>query len=76
MEMAQLALQADLASESKEVIDKGITSGVLSTGAQAERPKRLKELVDKRLAEDTASRAQDERRRRPRRRATRWSRSE
>jgi len=60
MEMAQLALQADLASEGKQVIDKGMASGALSTGAQADRAKRLKVLVDKKLAEDTASRAEDE----------------
>jgi hypothetical protein len=61
MEMAQLALQADLASEGKQVIDKGMSSGALSTGAQADRAKRLKVLVDKKLAEDTASLAEDER---------------
>jgi len=61
MEMAQLALQADLASEGKQVIDKGISSGALSTGAQAERAKRLKALVDKKLAEEVASRPEDER---------------
>jgi len=60
MEMAQLALQADLASEGKQVIDKGIASGALSTGAQADRAKRLKALVDKKLAEDAATRAEDE----------------
>ena len=60
MEMAQLALQADLASEGKVVIDKGIASGALTTGAQADRAKRLKALVDKKLAEDAASRAEDE----------------
>jgi len=63
MEMAQLALQADLASEGKQVIDKGISSGAFSSGAQADRAKRLKALVDKKLAEDTASRAEDERHR-------------
>jgi hypothetical protein len=61
MEMAQLALQADLAGEGKQVIDKGISSGALSSGAQAERAKRLKVLVDKKLVEDTASRAEEER---------------
>ena len=61
MEMAQLALQADLASEGKQVIDKGMSSGALSTGAQAERAKRLKALVDKKLAEEAASRPEDER---------------
>ncbi len=61
MEMAQLALQADLASEGKVVIAKGMSSGALSTGAQADRAKRLQTLVDKRLADDNASRAEDER---------------
>jgi outer membrane protein assembly factor BamD (BamD/ComL family) len=60
MEMAQLALQADLASEGKQVIDKGIASGALASGAQADRAKRLKALVDKKLAEDAATRAEDE----------------
>jgi hypothetical protein len=60
MEMAQLALQADLPSESKQVVDKGFAGGVLGTGAEAERHKRLRDLVAKRLAEDTASRGQDE----------------
>ncbi len=60
MEMAQLALQADLASEGKQVIAKGMSSGALSTGAQADRAKRLQALVDKKLADDAASRAEDE----------------
>jgi len=60
MEMAQLALQADLPSESKQVVDKGFASNVLGTGPEAERHKRLRDLVAKRLAEDTASRSQDE----------------
>jgi hypothetical protein len=60
MEMAQLALQADLPGEGKQVIDKGIASGALSTGAQAERAKRLKVLIDKKLAEQAASHAEDE----------------
>ena len=60
MEMAQLALQADLPSESKQVVDKGFASNVLGTGPEAERHKRLRDLVAKKLAEDAASRAQDE----------------
>jgi hypothetical protein len=60
MEMAQLALQADLPTESKQVVDKGFAAGVLGAGAEAERHKRLRDLVVKRLAEDTASRVQDE----------------
>ncbi|MGZ5157867.1 MAG: hypothetical protein ACXWCU_18730 [Caldimonas sp.] len=60
MEMAQLALQADLATEGKEVVDKGFAAGALGTGPQAERHKRLRDLVAKRLAEDAATRAADE----------------
>ena len=60
MEMAQLALQADLPSEAKQVVDKGFASGVLGTGAEAERHKRLRDLVTKRLAEATAARGQEE----------------
>jgi len=60
MEMAQLALQADLASEGKQVLDKGFANGALATGPQGDRAKRLRVLVDKKLAEDTASRAEDE----------------
>lgn len=60
MEMAQLALQADLASEGKQVLDKGFANGALATGPQADRARRLRVLVDKKLAEDTASRAEDE----------------
>ncbi|MEO5882374.1 MAG: hypothetical protein ABIQ06_08145 [Caldimonas sp.] len=60
MEMAQLALQADLPTEAKQVVDKGFASGVLGAGAEAERHKRLRDLVVKRLAEDTVARSQDE----------------
>jgi hypothetical protein len=60
MEMAQLALQADLPTESKYVVDKGFANGVLGTGAQADRHKRLRDLVEKRLAESKASLAEAE----------------
>jgi hypothetical protein len=61
MEMAQLALQADFAAESKQVLDKGFASGALGTGAQAERHKRLRDLVSKRLEEEKKTLAEDER---------------
>ncbi|MDQ6681593.1 MAG: hypothetical protein M3Y67_11620 [Pseudomonadota bacterium] len=60
MEMAQLALQAHFAAESKQVLDKGFTAGVLGTGAQAERHRRLRGLVNKKLEEDKKTRAEDE----------------
>lgn len=52
MEMAQLALQAGLPAEAKQVVDKGFASGALGSGAEGERHKRLRDLVTKRLAED------------------------
>ena len=55
MEMAQLALQAGSPAEAKAVVDKGFASGALGSGAEAERHKRLRDLVDKRLAEDRAA---------------------
>src|SRR4029450_4927194 len=61
MEMAQLALQADLASEGKQVLDKGIAGGALASGAQAERAKRLKALVAKKPAAAVAPGADEDR---------------
>ncbi len=60
MEMAQLALQADLPTEGKQVVDKGFATGALGTGPEAGRHKRLRDLVDKQLKEDAASHAKDE----------------
>lgn len=60
MEMAQLALQAGLPAEGKQVVDKGFSSGVLGTGAEGERHKRLRDLVNKKLDEDKAARAETE----------------
>jgi len=59
MEMAQLALQAEYAAEAKQVIDKGFAAGVLGTGPQAERQKRLRDLTAKRLDEQHKSLAED-----------------
>jgi hypothetical protein len=61
MEMAQLALQSNLPTESKQIVEKGFASGALGTGPEAGRHKRLRDLVDKQLSEDAASRPQDER---------------
>ncbi len=52
MEMAQLAVQAGLAGEGVQVVDKGFAAGVLGTGPEAERHKRLKDLVVKRADEE------------------------
>ena len=55
MEMAQLALQAGYPAEGKAIVDKGFAAGVLGTGAEAERHRRLRILADKQEAEGKAS---------------------
>ncbi|MEP6505365.1 MAG: hypothetical protein ABJD97_18670 [Betaproteobacteria bacterium] len=55
MEMAQLLLQAQLPAEAKSVVDKGYSSGVLGTGAEAARQQRLRDLTNKNAAEAAAS---------------------
>lgn len=55
MEMSQLALQAGLPAEGKAIVDKGFATGVLGTGAEAERHKRLRELAVRQDAEARAS---------------------
>ncbi len=57
-EMAQLALQAELPHEAQQVVDKGFASGVLGKGTDGERHQRLRTLVNKRVAEDIANRAE------------------
>jgi thioredoxin-like negative regulator of GroEL len=54
MEMAQLAVQAGLPGEGQQVVDKGFAAGVLGTGtpAEADRHRRLKDLVARRAAEE------------------------
>ncbi len=59
-EMAQLALQAGLSHEARQVVDKGFASGVLGKGTDGERHKRLRDLVNKRLEEEKATRADAE----------------
>lgn len=50
-EMAQLAVQAGSGFEAKQVVDKGFAAGALGVGPEAERHKRLRDLVGKRLDE-------------------------
>jgi hypothetical protein len=59
-EMAQLALQAGSGAEARQVIDKGFAAGVLGTGPEAERHKRLRDLVNKRIDEAKKTAADDE----------------
>jgi hypothetical protein len=60
MEMAQLALQAGVPSEAKEIVDKGYEAHVLGTGPEAARQQRLRDLIAKNLAESQKNRAKDE----------------
>ena len=60
MEMAQLAVQAGYPAEAKAVVDKGYEKKVLGVGDQAERHKRLRDLIEKSVAESVKNRAKDE----------------
>jgi hypothetical protein len=60
LEMAQLALQAGIPAEAKQVVDKGYEVRALGNGAEAERHQRLKNLVMKSLDESQKNRAKDE----------------
>jgi len=59
MEMAQLALQAGFPAEAKQVVDKGFAAGVLGVDKEAERHKRLRDLVTKRIDEDKQAQAEN-----------------
>jgi len=56
MEMAQLAVQAGYPAEARQVLDKGFEAKVLGQGAEAERQKRLLDLVAKKVQESKAGR--------------------
>jgi hypothetical protein len=60
LEMAQLALQAGVPAEAKAIVDKGYEVKLLGVGKDAERHQRLRDLVEKSLAESQKSRAKDE----------------
>jgi len=58
MEMGQLALQAGHELEAKQVVDKGFAAGVLGTGTEADRHRRLRDLVGRKIAEAQAGQAE------------------
>ena len=60
MEMAQLALGDDFTGEAKKIVDRGFSSGVLGTGSDADRQKRLRDLAAKRATEGQATLAPGE----------------
>lgn len=60
MEMGQLAIQAGFPGEAKKVVDQGFAKGLLGTGGEAVRHKRLAEMATKSMAEDKKALAQSE----------------
>src|SRR6266705_3840334 len=60
LDAAQLSLQDGFPMEAVRIIDKGYASGVLGTGPEAARHKRLKDMAAKSLAEDKKALARDE----------------
>src|SRR5712672_168556 len=60
LDAAQLALQEGFPMDAVRIIDKGYASGVLGTGAEAARHKRLKDMAAKNLAEDKKALAREE----------------
>jgi hypothetical protein len=60
LDFAQLALIEGFPAEAVKVIDKGYAAGVLGSGGEAERHRRLKDLAAKNLAEDKKTIAADE----------------
>jgi len=59
VESAQISLQEGFPIEANKIIDQGYSAGLLGTGPDAARHKRLKDLAAKSLAEDQASAAKD-----------------
>ena len=57
---AELALQAGLPAEAKQVLDQGFAKGVLGAGPDADRHRRLKELAQTNAAKDLAGLAKEE----------------
>lgn len=60
LDFAQLSLIEGFPAEATKVIDKGYASGVLGSGPEAARHRRLKDLAAKNLAEDRKNIAQAE----------------
>lgn len=52
VEMAQLALESGDTAEAKKIIDQGYASKILGSGTNAARQQRLRDLIEKQLAQD------------------------
>jgi tetratricopeptide (TPR) repeat protein len=60
MDYAELALQAKLPGEAKDVVDRSFAGGLLGTGPEASRHERLRALVDKSYAATKAQLGHDD----------------
>lgn len=60
LEAAQLSIQAGLPAEAKKIVEQGYAAGLLGTGAEADRHRRLKDMAAKNLAEDAKTLGQDD----------------
>lgn len=60
MEMAQLAAQSGVPEEGKQVVEKGLAAGVLGQGSEGARHKRLADLMVKKIGENKAAAAANE----------------
>lgn len=60
VEMAQLALGDNIPGEAKAILNKGFAAGLLGTGADAERHKRLLAMAEKQAADDQKTLAASE----------------
>jgi len=60
VEAAQLSLQSGFPAEAKQFLDAGYSAGLLGTGSEAERHKRLKDLIARNYAADIKTLGQDD----------------
>lgn len=60
VEAAQLSLQSGFPAEAKQFLDAGYAAGLLGTGSDAERHKRLKDLIARNYAADIKTLGQDD----------------
>lgn len=60
VEAAQLSLQSGFPAEAKQFLDAGYAAGLLGTGSDTERHKRLKDLIARNFAADIKTLGQDD----------------
>jgi hypothetical protein len=60
IEAAQLSLQAGFPAEARKIIDQGYSAGLLGTGPESDRHRRLKDMAARNLAEDKKTLGQDD----------------